>query len=518
MRFQAKVSNIEKINPFFTKCKIRVLYSGLNRNNSYISKSSIEEAIPSIFNTPIVGEFREEDQNFGGHGGELDFSGDEVKWKHTTMPYGLIPSEAKVYWEEVVEDSGEIKEYLVVDDAYLWTGRYPEAKLLIDQEFNQSMEIEILSGEYSSIDGMKAYEIKKFVFSALCILGISKESDPDGHVEPCFESASIVAYNLDEEKFKARFTQMVSELKFSLSINKDSQGGTKVDKVLELLKSYELTLENLSEKGINHEDFSLEELEEKLKTEFNQEDKVQSNTYSLTGSQLFEEVNRELISLGTVDFYGYEYPRYGLTDIDTENSYVIAHDYENWYIVGFSYALEGDKVAINKESLKRFKINYAPMDLTEAEESTFSLGDVKAFSERYAEFKAAKVKEEYDLTVSEKDQLIAEASQKYETLQAEFAQVSTEYSAKLEQERKEAEEAIFELVSSELTDEEMLPIKEKSSEFTLEELEEKLFALVGKKKAKFGLNNPKVKSVIHIEQPKETKRTGKSYDVLFEEQ
>lgn len=514
MRFQAEVSAIEKINPLFTKCKIRVLYSGLNRNNSYISRASIEEAIPSIFNTPIVGEFRNEDQNFGGHGGELDFSGDEIKWKHTTMPYGLIPSEAKVYWEEVAEDSGEAKEYLVVEDAYLWTGRYPEAKLLIDQEFGQSMEIEILSGEYSSIDGTKAYEIKKFIFSALCILGISKDSDPTGHVEPCFESASIIAYNLDEELFKTRFTQMVNELKFSLSINKESQGGIKVDKVLELLQSYSLTMEDLSSKGINHEDFSLEDLEEKLKLEFNKESKVQSNTYSLTGSQLFEEVNRELISLGTVDFYGYEYPRYGLTDIDTENGYVIANDYENWYFVGFSYALEGDKVVIDKESLKRFKVNYAPMELSE--ESTFSLDIVKSFSEGYADHKASKVKAEYDLTVTEKDQIINEANQKYEALQADFAKVSTEYSAKLEQERKEAEDAMFELVSSELTEEEMKSVKEKSSDYTLEELEEKLFALVGKKKAKFSHNTPKQKTVIQIDPPQEPKPTGKSYDVLFE--
>jgi hypothetical protein len=38
--------------------------------------------------------------------------------------------------------------------------------------------------------------------------------------------------------------------------------------------------------------------------------------------------------------------------------------------------------------------------------------------------------------------------------------------------------------SAELTDDEMSPIMEKKSEFSLEEIEEKLFALAGRKKAK----------------------------------
>ncbi len=515
MRFEVKALNVEKINPLFSQCKIRILYPGLNRNNSYMSKEVIEDAIPSIYGIPIVGEFKEEDKNFGGHGGEIDFLGDEIRWKITTMPYGFIPREANVYWEDVEEDSGEIREYLAVDGAYLWTGRYPEAKMLIEQEFNQSMEIDITKGKYSTFDGHKAYEINEFLFSALCILGISKESDPDGHVEPCFESASIVAYHLDEDEFKSRFTQMVSELKFSLNINKNTQGGKEVDEILEMLESYNVSFEDLKAKGINHEDFSLEQLEQKVKTEFSKENnQVQSNTYALTGSQLFEEVSREMVSFGTIDFYGYEYPRFGLVDIDTENGYVIAQDYEDWYFAGFSYSLDGDKVNINKESNKRFKISYSPMELNE--ESIFSLDTVKSFSEGYADHKASKVKEEYDLTVTEKDQIINEANQKYEALQADFAKVSTEYSAKLEQERKEAEDAMFELVSSELTEEEMKSVKDKSSDYTLEELEEKLFALVGKKKAKFNHNTFKQKTVIQIDQPKEPKSTGKSYDILFE--
>jgi DNA repair ATPase RecN len=55
----------------------------------------------------------------------------------------------------------------------------------------------------------------------------------------------------------------------------------------------------------------------------------------------------------------------------------------------------------------------------------------------------------------------------------------------IKEQRETAETEIFERFSDELTVEEMNPIREKSAEFTLEEIEDKLFALAGRKKVKF---------------------------------
>lgn len=530
IKFNVKLTDVEKINPLFSKCKIRVLYTGLNRNNTFISKEAVIDAIPSIFNVPIIGEYFEDVDNFGGHGGMIDVSGDKPKWINTTFPYGLIPESADVYWETITEDNGEENEYLVVDNAFLWTGRYPEAKMLIGQEFNQSMEIDIQKGNYTTIDGQKTYEIQKFVFSALCILGISKDSDPDGHVEPCFESASIIAYELDKDKFKSAFNQMVNELKFSLTKstsfeddinNKDTQGGNKVDKILEMLARYSVTLDELQAKGINHEDFSLEELEEKVKSEFahtNEDNKSDDTdedkqTFALTGSQLFEEVAREISTFGNVDFYGYEYPRYALVDVDTENGKVITQDYENWYLVGFDYSMSGDKVNIDKESAKRFKVSYSPMEL-ESEEN-FSTELFKKFAEEIKTKAEEKVTADFQVKLAEKDNELSNQSQKYNELQEQFAQVSEKYEAKIQEEREIKEEELFSSFSAELTDEEMKEVKEKKSDYSLDELQDKLFALVGKKKAKFSLEKPAVIDLNTDETKK--KKSGKSYDVLFEQ-
>lgn len=225
MRFDVHISDIVKVNPLFSRCKIYVCYHGLNRNNSEISKELINKKIGTIFNIPIIGEYLRETDNFGGHGGKLEITDEGSRFIQTALPFGVVPESASVYWENVTEYNGLVREYLVVDGGYLWTGRYPEVELLIDTKHGQSMEIDITKGAFKQKNGETVYEVHDFSFSALCILGISKESDPYGHVEPCFESASIVAYSLDKDQFMHEFNTMINELKFSLS----EQGGNEME-------------------------------------------------------------------------------------------------------------------------------------------------------------------------------------------------------------------------------------------------------------------------------------------------
>lgn len=454
MRFNVQVSNIEKVNPTFSKCEIKVLYSGINRNDTYMSKSTIEEALPTIYNIPIVGEYDADDENFGGHGGELDFSGDEAKWKHTTMPYGTVAESSDVYWETVEEKDGQVNEYLCIDGAYLWTGRYPEAALLLEHQFNQSMEIDIQSGEFSRIDGKRCYEIKKFNFSALCILGINKESDPTGHVEPCFPSASISAYTLNNKKFKHEFKSMIKELNFAL------KGGNKV---------------------------------------------------SLTATQLFEEASREVSNFGTFTdkYWGDEMKKYHVVDVDTENSQVVAYDHENNYIVGFEYSVDGDKVTVNQESAKRFKISYSPME--SEVESNFSLMPIKEYSLKVKEQAEVAVKEEFQSKI---DELETKYTTEYEALETEFKDISTKFNQKIKAEQEELIEGLFNQFSAELSDEEMKDIKANKDDSTYEQIQKELFYLVGQKKANFALENNDKKQHIHVS-TKEPNGSGKPYDYMF---
>lgn len=256
--------NVEKVNPLFSKSKIYVMYHGKNRNASNISKEAVESSLDTIFNTPIVGEFveRNGEGNFGGHGGKIEITDDDIKFVHTTKPIGVIPESAKISWE-IVKDNKDIeREYLVIDGAYLWNRYSDEIDSLKEDNFGQSMEIEVFDGEWNEEEN--TYDIKDFAFSAFCILGIDK--DGEGHVEPAFEDAKIITYSLDKESFKKEFTQMLSELKFILE-KEDENTHEKEDEenMLEkLLEKYSLKMEDLTAKEFNFEEISKDELEAKI--------------------------------------------------------------------------------------------------------------------------------------------------------------------------------------------------------------------------------------------------------------
>lgn len=242
--FNAQISDVKKINPNFSTCKVRVMYTGKNRNMSIITKDAVTKALPTIVGIPIVGEFSVENEDFKGHGGSIDL--DSYKYIHTTKPYGFVPESATYEWEEVKTRDGS-REYLTIDGCYLWTGRYEEAYSIIEKGKGQSMEIELVDGEWDEKED--AYRVDNFNFSALCILG--------DDVEPAFEDANITAYSLDRDSFKQEFNLMLNELKLS-------QEGEVNEMLKELLKKYSLKVEDLTAKGINFNEISEDELEAKI--------------------------------------------------------------------------------------------------------------------------------------------------------------------------------------------------------------------------------------------------------------
>ena len=254
----------EMINPQFSKAKIYVMYHGKNPNGTNISKEAVDRNIKSIKNIPIVGEFSKENNNFKGHGGtiEIDEYGD-LEYIHTTSPIGVIPESANIYWE-TIKDKKEIeREYLVVDGAYMWNRYSKQISTLKEDNYGQSMEIEIVNGQWN--DDEVYYDITDFIFSALCVLGIDKNGV--GHVEPAFSDAKIITYN--NKGFKDELNEMLNEFKFSLNQEKEVNSLN----LEELLEKHSLTLEELKEKGINPDEFeNQDELEAKILESFKEDE------------------------------------------------------------------------------------------------------------------------------------------------------------------------------------------------------------------------------------------------------
>jgi hypothetical protein len=245
--FNAKISDVKQINPLFSTCKVRVLYTGKNRNMSTITKDAVDKALPTLTGIPIVGEYSVENKDFKGHGGAIDMS--DYRYIHTTKPYGFVPESATYDWVSVKGKDGATRDYLEVDGCVLWTGRYEEAVSVIENGKSQSMEIEVTDGKWD--EKSESYMINNFTFSALCILG--------DDVEPAFEDANITAYSLNKDSFKQELAQMFSEFKDSLKQEKEVNSMLK-----ELLIKYSITMEELTAKGLVFEEISEEDLEAKI--------------------------------------------------------------------------------------------------------------------------------------------------------------------------------------------------------------------------------------------------------------
>lgn len=226
INYYAKIIPYEKINDEFTHCKCYILALGKNRNLSHISKEAADSAMSTLFNIPVIGHmYIDEDGNYhmGGHNCVLVEEGGQYKLKSICVPYGVVPAQDTVRYEDVVEPDGEVRTYLV-GDIILWTGRYPELNEAIYNEeiyFGQSMEINVTASEPLKED--KNYlDILEYTYSALCLLG--KSDDPDYHVEPCFPMARVEAYMYSMDD---KFLKLMEELKTNLSVcfNKNTEKG-----------------------------------------------------------------------------------------------------------------------------------------------------------------------------------------------------------------------------------------------------------------------------------------------------
>lgn len=213
------------INPMMSKCEIKVLYLGNNRNGTSISKEAATEMAKTLRGAPIVGYYKTDKQDFFDHGDQVIIDGDGVHFNSLTKPYGFVSPDASVWFQEFEEfdETGEstIRTYLMTT-GYLWTGQYQEAQqLFMEGGKPQSMELDenSMSGFWAkeANSDMEFFIINDAVFSKLCILG--------DDVEPCFEGSSITAPSISknftlDDQFKTTLWSMMKELEYVL------QGGS----------------------------------------------------------------------------------------------------------------------------------------------------------------------------------------------------------------------------------------------------------------------------------------------------
>lgn len=208
----------DAINPGISKCEIKVMYLGKNRNGSFIDKNTAIQMANSLPATPIVAAYNENKEDFGDHGEVLHIEDGEIKFSCKTVPYGFVAPDAEV-WFQKFDDTNEFgetttREYLMTT-GYLWTGQYPELDKCINQGQGQSMEIDDVDGHWTKdSNDIEFFIINDAIFTKLCILG--------DDVEPCFEGASVTSPEVSEhfsynKEFSHTLFAMMNELKSALT-------------------------------------------------------------------------------------------------------------------------------------------------------------------------------------------------------------------------------------------------------------------------------------------------------------
>ena len=90
---------ITSISPLISKCEIKVLYVGANRNRSFITKEVATEMAQTLPGCPIVGYYIENKEDFGDHGDQVIIDGEGVKFNTLTKPYGFVAPDSKIWFQ-----------------------------------------------------------------------------------------------------------------------------------------------------------------------------------------------------------------------------------------------------------------------------------------------------------------------------------------------------------------------------------------------------------------------------------
>lgn len=256
----------DALNPGISKCEIKVMYLGKNRNGSYMDKMAATKMANTLPGTPIVAAWHDSKEDFGDHGEVIHIENGEITFTCATVPYGFVAPDAKVWFQKFIdtdEFGNEIEREYMMTTGYLWSDQYPEITKCISEGQGQSMELDNTDGHWATDNnsGVDFFIINDATITKLCVLG--------DDVEPCFEGASVTDINVSkdfslEKNFNQTLFSMMNELKDAL----ENKGGLNMS--LEEIKAEEEVAEDFTEEV--EEEAPAAEPEEEVVEDFTEEE------------------------------------------------------------------------------------------------------------------------------------------------------------------------------------------------------------------------------------------------------
>ena len=478
---------------------IDVMHTGANKNRTSFTKDTINKAISSIANMPILGyvvdELDEEEKDFKGHEHELRVTDNDVKYMYAGQAYGVIPESCNPRWIIKDDGTGTEREYLRVD-GLIWT-KFGDPVDIFTRDGTKNHSVELTDMVCGPKDRDGNTPVSSFKFDGFCIL-----STTDPKIQPAMTGSCITAqfsvdditsqirerlyeYQALQQNYSAQNENPSDEEKGDIPPMNENEKNPAVaenavaEGAVENTEVEDTTAENAATKteseAVSTENAASEEGVKNATIETSAENAatveegelVASSEFSLSANQLRDEVYNALLEIQVPSRWDHEcmIPKYWLTDI--QDNEVIVTDSGTYQLMGIPYSMNGDNVVLEYENIKRKKVVYEDWDNGDVMPGLITM--FSALTDKLVELSDSFTKAANE--VSE----IKPKLEAYQKAEAEAAAAA----------EKAKRDELFSIMDEKLgANAEYTALKE-NTEITYAELETKCYALVGRQSAEF---------------------------------
>lgn len=259
--------NVDDAHRGMLKLKFRIFHTGLNRNGSFVSEDAAKDAMPTIKNRPIMAAIHQLDN------GDWDFESHnfEVVKNEATGEEEIVYIEKQVgsfdESDPFFEYDEELDKTYVCSYGYI-SEEYTKAADIIRRKNGTKNSCE-LSIEELSFNAKESYlSLDKFYVAASTLLGSKKDGTEIG--EGMLGSrADISDFSEKNNSMFLQNEELLNEIKklneklshFNINTLLEEGGNKSVNKFEELLAKYDKTVEDVT---FEYENLSDEELEAKF--------------------------------------------------------------------------------------------------------------------------------------------------------------------------------------------------------------------------------------------------------------
>lgn len=483
---------------------IDVMHTGANLNKTSFTKDVINKAIPTIYNTPILGyvvnEDDSEEKDFKGHEHELRITDTDIRYVYAGQAYGVIPESCNPRWIIKDDGTGVEREYLRVD-GLIWT-KFDDPVDIFSRDGTKSHSVELTDMACGKMNKDGIAPVGDFKFDGCCIL-----STTDPHIQPAMTGSCVTA-NFSVEDVTSQIRERLYEYQ-ALTQNYAAQNENPSDE--EKGDKTPMNENEIKTSGVEENQVSAENTvastepagnestppNEKTVTELAAapaEENVALTTepepalveptgtentaptenehaagaeFTLSANQLRDEIYNALLKVQVPSRWDPDcmIPKYWLTDIlDSE---VIVTDSGTYQLMGIPYSMNGDNVVLDYVNIKRKKVTYEDWDNGDVMPGLITM--FSALTDKLVE-----LSDSFTKATNE----VSEIKPKLEAYQqAEAEAVAAAEKAKRDE--------LFSIMDEKLgANAEYTALKE-NTEITYAELETKCYALVGRQSAEF---------------------------------